>query len=327
MGSAARFTIAMWNNNSANNAIDDILDSSFVTWSTQCLVDFGANITVADTAAHTAADDAARYLSDHGDTTWTVFAIASIVVGILLTFLGYEVFYLTFGIIAFLSASVFCFGLLCGASNSLAAAIACGVLAGALATFLCVKFPKIGAAVCGAVGGLISYMYLNAFVLTHLYTAVPEAHQSWTPALFATLLCIVGAGLALCFERYLIIASTSLGGAYPIGFAVDRLIFKAADHDLNPLVLVAGGGCRSGECYGILVGIVVLALIGAYVQLRRTADDKHHEGEPGHLRRFSKEMNPVGYEVADMAYTDHTTVEQSILQGENQRRVSREMMV
>jgi len=305
-------------------AIDNVIDSSFVKWCTKCLVDAGANMTIAKADAHTAASDAAYFLADHSSTSWTVFAAAAIAAGLLLTFLGYESFYLTFGIVAFTAASVFSFGLLCGASNSLIAAICVGVVAGALAVFICHKFEKIGAALCGAAGGVIAYMYSNGFLLSHLYKALPEAHQTYTPIIACTAMALLGAILVRCYERLIIIATTSLGGAYMIGFGIDRLAFKAANHNLNPLVLISGGGCHSAECYGLFIGIVVLAILGAFLQLRRTHDDKHHEGEPTILvRRFAKARRPSGYEVAEV-YCD---VEASIITSQNERRVSREMLV
>merc|ERR1711939_1160575 len=155
---------------------NQVLSSSFVTWCTKCVAQFG-NVTLFDDRAHSAASDAARHVASGGDTTWIILSVVSILIGLIFTFVGYEAFYLTLGLIAFLAGSTFVFGLFCGMTNSWIAAVIVGVIAGILLAYVLHKFEKLAIALCGAVGGLVSYMYLNAFLLNKLYNAIPEAHQ------------------------------------------------------------------------------------------------------------------------------------------------------
>jgi len=311
-------------NHTGTNPIDNVLSSSFVTWCTRCVVDY-VNLTVVDADVHTAASSAAAVAADHGDLTWTIIAAISMLVGLLFTFVGYECFYLTLGLVAFVTGTVFSFGLLCGASNSAILSVILGVVCGALITVLVLKLERVGAALCGAAGGAIGYMYLNALVLWRLYAAIPETHQSYTPVIIFVVLALLGAVLAVCFERHIIIAASALSGAYLVGWAADRLAFKSANHNLNPIVLISGGGCHEWECYALLAGIVVLAVIGIVVQERRTREDNHHDGEPGVLRRFSKPRRVSGYEVAELQYDPEAPA--AVLLATNERRVSREMVV
>ena len=48
--------------------------------------------------------------------------------------------------------------------------------------------------------------------------------------------------------------------------------------------MMSGGGCKDAQCYGVLAGMAVLAIVGWFVQLRHTAEkespfSKRHDGE------------------------------------------------
>lgn len=115
--------------------------------------------------------------------------------GTLCTFYGYGLFYLTIAIAAFVFAFAVAFGAICGASGSAIAAICAGLVAGTFATVVLVRHEKLGAALCGACGGVAAYMFLNGVLLTHLYDLLPATHQSYTPALVAAVLGLLGAAL------------------------------------------------------------------------------------------------------------------------------------
>lgn len=303
-----------------------IIDSSFVTWCLECVSEFHVHATELDGDAHTAASQAAHFLADNSGVAWTVAASVALVVGLFFTFFGYEGFYATLGLVAFVTTSIFSFGLLCGSTHSVIAAIAVGVVCGILATILVVKLEKVGAALCGATGGVISYMMLNGLILSHLYAAIPEAHQTWTPIVVVVVLALAGAALAALIERPVIIAATALGGAYAVGWGIERLAFShSALANVNPLVLVSGGGCGGHwQCYAFFTCVCVLAVVGVIVQMKRTRKDRQHE-EGRVLHMVSKRHVEMTTEEAypDVYYT--TDVEGGLISSDKQRRISREV--
>lgn len=108
--------------------------------------------------------------------------------------------------------------------------------------------------------------------------------------------------------------STALAGAYMIGFGVDRLAFPKDNHNLNPLVLMSGGGCKDPACYGVMAGVIVLALVGYAVQLSRSNKEESHT-------RFSRVL--VEEEYVPAAYIQY---DGQALTGV-ERRVSRENVI
>jgi len=133
---------------------------------------------------------------------------------------------------------------------------------------------------------------LNGFFLAKLYEALPAAHQSWTPAAACILLMLLGALLAHLLERDIIIVATAMGGAYATGWGIDRLAYSHAKHNLNPLVLFTGNGCSQEEwCYIELACMIVFAIIGIFVQYKKTADKSFSK-----LSRRQQEEEQAYYE-------------------------------
>jgi len=245
---------------------------SIIGWSTQCV-----STAFINTTASAARGDYHHMieLADQSHATWTAVSIVSLIAGLLLCFAGYQLFYLTIAAVGFLAGLVIVGGVVCGASNSALAAIIVGLIGAAIAAGLTVKAEKIGVLLVGAAGGFASYLYLNAIVLSKLYDVIPATHQTYTPLLICVVLAVFGACLAGYMEKYIVIGTTAIAGAYMMGFGIDRLAFANQHHNLNPLVLASGGGCKDTQCYGVLVGIVVVAIIGYVVQLRKTSKDEY----------------------------------------------------
>merc|ERR1712086_168222 len=287
--------------------------NSIIHWSTQC-IDLPNVINGTSTVINNDYN-VAKALADSHDLTWQILASLMIASGLLLTFAGYSLFYLTLAMTGFFAGFAITFGVTCGGSGSALAACIVGFLGACLFGYLTTRAERLGVYLIGTAGGFASYMCLNAIVLNKLYVLIPASHQTYTPALVCVSLALFGAVLAGYLEKHIIIGTTSIAGAYMVGFGADRLAFKAAHHNLNPLVLMSGGGCHSSQCYAVLGGIVLLAVVGFMVQMKKTSTEKYEN-------RFSR----IEYEYApanDLYYDS----ENGMLTSANARRVSRERVV
>lgn len=309
-----------------------------INFCTKCFVDFDG-VTHDDydglssdihNKAHTAEATAARIVAASTGAGWWVVAAIALLVGLVLTLFGFEAFYLSLFLIGFITASTIVFGILCGATEIAWLAILIGLVAGLLVGVLVIKLEKVGVALAGAGAGIITYAYLNAFALSKLYDLIASGpglgsqYSDFLPIIVVVVLALAGLILALCFERHIIIAGTSLGGAYLIFFGAVRLIAgtEAAQYNLNPIVLMAGGGCTSWKCWLLFAAIVVLAVMGMAFQEWRTRDDKHHEGEDNPVRRFSKPKRvPSGYAPAHDIEADLLRGNKRLLQGANAKEL------
>merc|ERR1711939_1115378 len=106
---------------------------TFLNWCTSCLSD----------AVHNDAESAANHLAALDNTAWAVLASVSIALGVLFAFTGYSVFYLTVALVGLLAGSVVAFGLVCGATSNVIAAICTGVAIGLASMFLVYKVEKL----------------------------------------------------------------------------------------------------------------------------------------------------------------------------------------
>ena len=279
-----------------------------ISWCTQCI----SNITNATQDQQ----EISNYIAANHDQAWLGIAIISVLSGILIAFYGYGIFYFTLGMAGFGAGFGIFFSILCGSTNEALWAVVAGCLGGIFLAWLVIRLEKYGVLLVGAGAGAIAYMYSNGFVLSHLYEALPEAHQSWLPAVLLSIMMMTGSYLAYAIERHLIIVATSFAGAYAVGFGVYRLA-GGESHDLNPIVLFSGGGCSGPECYSELSLLVLLALAGVWVQYRHTSQDKYRN-------RASKQEEYTRSEYQEALQSPDAKV--IIIQG-NQRRVSREFVV
>lgn len=267
------------------------INSPVLQWCTKCLPAL-ANAT-------TTASSAMSHLAQNEDSTlvlgFQLTSILAVILGLSFTFFGYNLFYFTLAVTGFAVGLGAFFGLFCGATQSLLAAVICGILGGIFLGFLIIKLEKLGVTLAGAAGGMMAYMYANGFILNHLYDALPKTHQAYTPALIATAMIVIGAILAHYAERPALIIATAFGGAYMLGFGIDRLAYGTEHAHLNPVVLFSGSGCSSAHCYGVLAIFVVMGIFGALVQWHRTSHDERCQN------RFSKRV----VHTDGMAYHEH----------------------
>jgi len=270
-----------------------VSSSGIIDWCTKCVPEEYKNSTLVE---HFKVE-ARNFATDESSAAFVGFQVTAVlacIVGFILCFFGYSLFHLTLAITGFAVGLGAGFALLCGTGSILAAGIA-GAVCGILLAVLVVKLEKMGVTLCGAAGGVAAYMYLNGFLLHMLYSALPEAHQSWTPAVMCSILALMGSILARYAEKHILIIGTAFGGAYCMGFGVDRLAFKDAHHNLNPVVLFSGNGCTSSHCYLALSAFICVGILGMMIQY-------HVSSKPRYDSRFSKVRNVEDY---DVVYVDH----------------------
>jgi hypothetical protein len=231
--------------------------SEVIQWTTKCISNFNS----------TAFDSSIDQFAAENHEAYTTFAVVAIVIGVIMLFFGYSLFYFTLATTGFLVGASAGFFFLCGATEQIVAAGIGGAILGVLMGILIIKLEKIGVAVMGIVGGIIVAMYTNGFVMTHLYAEFSATQKSWVPYAYATLLAIIFMIIAFKLERFLIIAVTSFAGAYAVGFGVIRLAWKSTHADIGPLYLFSAPGCRDAFCKWALLCIVVGGIIGMLVQL------------------------------------------------------------
>lgn len=215
-------------------------------------------------------------------------------------FFGYSLFYITLATAGFLLGAGFGFFFLCGTTHELLAAAIGGAVLGVLLGMLVIKLERIGVAATGIAGGLVVALYTNGFVMTHVYNQFSNTNQSWMPYAYAGILALIGCILVLKLEKFIIIAATSFGGAYAIGFGVIRLAWGSKHADIGPLYLFSGNGCEGTFCKVALVAVVAVALLGMVVQYKRTSAHEH---------RFSKKDD-----VIVLHQNDHTVL---LIQGDS----------
>jgi len=245
-------------------------ESEVIQWTTKCIANFNA----------TAFDNSVDQFAASHHASYTTAAIFAIILGTLMLFFGYSLFYFTLATAGFVVGATAGFFFLCGATEEIIAAGIGGAVLGVLMGLLIMKLEKLGVAVIGILGGLILAMYTNGFVLNHLYEQFSDTQQSWVPYVYATLLALICMYIAFKIERFAIITVTSFAGAYAVGFGVIRLAWNTTHADIGPLYLFSGQGCGGSFCKWALVCIVLGALVGMLVQLRvigKSRFSKRHE--------------------------------------------------
>lgn len=234
-------------------------------WSTKCIANFNS------TAFENSVD---QFAGEH-HTAYQVSAVIAVVLGLVMLFAGYSLFYFTLASIGMILGGSLGFFLLCGSTHQIIAACIGGAIAGLLAGMIITKLEKLGIIVMGVTGGLIAAMYTNGFVMNHFYDQFSVAHQAWLPYVYAAILALIGVWLAFLLERIAIICATAFGGAYGIGWGTIRLIYGSKHAGIGPLYLFHGQGCDENFCKYALAGVVCLALVGVWVQLRNTSHKKN----------------------------------------------------
>lgn len=134
-----------------------------------------------------------------------------------------------------------------------------GIIGGLLAMFLW----KVGLFFLGAIGG----GYLALLILSLGTSGV--IHSEAGRYVFIALMAIAGGIAALFLQRHVVIISTSIVGSLSFFFGVDVFAKTGLAYYVDEIVSgvsVPSGG--NGKIYGMLAGVIILALIGIVHQYR-----------------------------------------------------------
>jgi hypothetical protein len=172
------------------------------------------------------------------------------------------------------------------ADGALGLGCAAGAVTGILGGLLCWRFFRVGVFTIGALLGVLIALVLNIAVFVHL---VPAA-QANTPFIAGGVLLGGAFGaLALRFMKPSVIVSTSAVGAYAAIRSVGLFVGNYPNEfDLENRI--QSGQTLTTEIYGYLAGMAVLAIVGAFVQIRFTAP-KVKSGE--------KDANEIAFDDAE----------------------------
>ncbi|PVZ97050.1 hypothetical protein BB558_007018 [Smittium angustum] len=149
--------------------------------------------------------------------------------------------------------------------------IVLGLLGGALALWLY----KINLLIIGVLGGFSLAVYIMNWSSTGFFS------NNWAKIIFIIAFMIVGGLLVVFLERPAIIGSTSTYGSYSIFVGIDcftRTGFKESIISVfrkttNPVK-------NTPSMYGMLVGTIIFAIIGATIQFKITSKSKKHPHDP-----------------------------------------------
>ncbi|GAB9477695.1 hypothetical protein Gpo141_00014822, partial [Globisporangium polare] len=150
-----------------------------------------------------------------------------------------------------------------------------GIIVGALV----ITFYKVSIFVAGAAAGVMLAMIIN----TSFGYKIWPSHPNTILIILAVILAIVGGVLALKLEKPLLIVATSLLGA---GMVVWGVGYFAGDFpnagDLKRFATQDGNGDWNYSIptawWGYLAGIVVLFVLGMFIQFRKTGKGvKYHQ--------------------------------------------------
>merc|ERR1712021_153645 len=106
--------------------------SQVIAWSTKCISGFNS----------TQFDNSISQFAQQHEAGYTTAAIIALLLGVLMLFFGYSLFYLTLGTAGFLLGAGAAFFLLCGATDTLLVAGIGGALLGVTLGYLVIKLEK-----------------------------------------------------------------------------------------------------------------------------------------------------------------------------------------
>jgi len=204
-------------------------------------------------------------------------AAGSIVFGLLWLFLGYRLIRVVLFLCGFATFFVICLYLVTPRAPTLALwlvytiAAAAGVVGG----LLFVALSKLGYFLFGfVVGVLLAALVIAATPIVGLFSS------GLIPLIIVLCTGVVVAICTVIFSRALLIIGTSFNGTILIATTLDKLFYQSSLESFIPDLLdnvnnrmkVSSGW----EIYLIFAGIVLVTLIGVFVQFRFTARGYHH---------------------------------------------------
>jgi hypothetical protein len=181
------------------------------------------------------------------------FGIA-ILIGALECFFGYRVFKTVLGLIGFLAGAILGAVIGYSLSGNRIVSILAGILGGFIGAGLLVTLYFVGVFVIGALlGGILAEMLFTLF------------SRSSVPVVIVVL-AVIGGVLAVIFQKFMIIVSTSFSGAY---LAVNGLayLFNNPGSSTDIWAILKGQGSHE---FVVLLCVIVLGSIGMFVQYRST---------------------------------------------------------
>jgi hypothetical protein len=146
--------------------------------------------------------------------------------------------------------------------------LAVGVVGGLLV--MCVW--KVGLFALGCIGGFFLAMFILSWASSGLIS------QNVGRSVFIVILTLVGGVAALFLEHHVVIIATSIAGAYAVGAGIDVFARTGMVESTKALLTSNPGSYQIDNkgVYGILVGMLVLAVLGMIVQYRITGKHARH---------------------------------------------------
>jgi hypothetical protein len=176
----------------------------------------------------------------------------AILIGALECFFGYRIFRIILGLIGFLIGAILGAAIGYSLSGDRIVSLLAGVVGGVIGASLLVALYFVGVFIVGALlGGVLSAM---------LYTILNH-----DPALVVIIvLAIIGGVIAIIFQKFMIIVSTSFSGSWVVVSGLASLFAKqTSPTDIGMLIRSEGS-----STYIILLIAIALGIAGMVVQYR-----------------------------------------------------------
>ena len=175
-----------------------------------------------------------------------------ILFGCIQCFFGFRIFKFILGLAGFLVGGVLAGAAGYAISQEEAVALLAGLVGGLIGSVLMVALYFIGVFLMGAMlGGVLGVAFAAA------------AQSDPEPAVLL-ILAIMGGGLAVAFQKFMIIVSTGFGGAWNVVAGIAYFTTgNMATGDIGQLIRSGGG-----QLYAMLLCWIALGLVGVIVQYK-----------------------------------------------------------
>jgi hypothetical protein len=211
----------------------------------------------------------------------SIFAVIAIGVGIFLCFYGYKLFRPTMFLCGFLVGGLIVALIIqyaLSASTFVGTASWIGFLVGGIivgSLVLCMY--NVGVTLVGAAAGIILAFNLNTSIAYKIYPENPDVIL----LVLIVILGLIGAFLAWKLEKPVVIVATSFIGANAVVWGAGYFIGKypsGADLKQFRFEDIHGDWAYTipSEWWGYLAAILILFLLGVYIQARKTGKDINH---------------------------------------------------
>lgn len=199
-----------------------------------------------------------------------------LLVGLVITFCGVRYLHFSLFILGGFIPAVITFGIL-GASipndspDKTAIVYATSFSIWILAGIILICCVNLAVFVLGFALGAVVALVLNPILLKYVWVAQPVANM----VIWVVIFGIVGALLALCFKRVLLIVSTSVGGAFAIVGSISAMAGTLNIASVDPSGEVAE---TTWQDWASFAGVIGLSVFGFLIQLCCTASGGDAEG-------------------------------------------------